>query len=363
MSAVAILGAGAGGLAVAAELSGKGHAVRLWNRSPETIEAIRAAGAIVYEGVLGGGRVTPERLSTDLGEMIAGADVLLVCLPTLAHAAVAGALAEAGATKVPVVLNPGQTGGALEVHNAFVEAGLAPPPIAEFSTLTYVARKPSPGAVTISGAAGRVWVAGMPGAEAAVKTARALFPVAAPGADVLATSLANANLVLHPPGAVLGASWVEATGGGFTFYVEGMTPGVARVMTALDGERLAVARAFGHALPPIVEEMAAIGTVEAADALAGDLVHAVSGGGANAEIKAPHSFDHRYYMEDFGHGLVPFLAFARAAAVETPVAAALLRLGATLTGRDFYGAGRTAARMGIAGLDRAALLRHVRGEA
>ena len=363
MSIVAILGAGAGGLAAAAELCGRGHAVRLWNRSPETIEAIRDAGAIAYGGVLGSGRVTPERLSTDLQEVIEGADVLLVCLPTLAHAAIAGALTEAGATRVPVVLNPGQTGGALEVHNAFVEAGLAPPPIAEFSTLTYVARKPDPGAVTITGTAGRVWVAAMPGAEAAVKAARMLFPAALPGADVLATSLANANLVLHPPGAVLGASWVEATGGGFTFYVEGMTPGVARVMTALDGERLAVAGAFGHALPPIVEEMAAIGTVEAADAEAGDLVRAVSGGAANAKIKAPHSFDHRYYREDFGHGLVPFLALARAARVETPVAGALLRLGATLTGRDFYTAGRTAARMGIAGLDRAALLRHVRGEA
>ncbi|HJO72438.1 MAG: NAD/NADP octopine/nopaline dehydrogenase family protein [Rhodospirillales bacterium] len=362
MSVVAILGGGAGGLAAAAELSGNGHAIRLWNRSPETIEAIRAEGAIVYEGVLGNGRVTPERISTDLQDVIAGADVIVVCLPTLAHAAVAGALAEADATGVPIVLNPGQTGGALEVHNAFVEAHLAPPPIAEFSTLTYVARKPEPSAVTVTGAAGRVWVAGMPGAGAAVKAAQALFPAAVSGADVLATSLANANLVLHPPGAVLGASWVEATGGGFTFYVEGMTPGVARVMTALDGERLAVAGAFGHELPPIVEEMAAIGTVEAADAEAGDLVHAVSGGAANAKIKAPHSFDHRYYMEDFGHGLVPFLALARAAGVETPVASALLRLGATLTGRDFYATGRTAARMGIAGLDRDALLRHVRGK-
>ena len=48
--------------------------------------------------------------------------------------------------------------------------------------------------------------------------------------DVLACDLANVNMVLHVPGAVLGAAWVEATRGDFTFYVQGMTPGVARVM-------------------------------------------------------------------------------------------------------------------------------------
>ena len=76
-------------MAAAAELNGKGHSIRLWNRSPETIDAIRATGTIAYKGVLGNGQITPEQLSTDLGEVIAGADVLLVCLPTLAHAAVA----------------------------------------------------------------------------------------------------------------------------------------------------------------------------------------------------------------------------------------------------------------------------------
>ena len=152
-------------------------------------------------------------------------------------------MTEASPITVPIVLNPGQTGGALEVHNAFVEGGSRAAADRRVLDPDLRGAQINPGAVFITGAAGRVWVAGMPGAEAAVETARALFPVATPGGDVLATSLANANLALHPPGAVLGASWVEATGGGFTFYVEGMTPGVARVMTALDGERLAVARA------------------------------------------------------------------------------------------------------------------------
>ena len=176
----------------------------------------------------------------------------------------------------------------------------------------------------------------------------------------MGASLANVNLVLHPPCAVLGSAWIEATGGDFTFYVEGMTPGVSRIMKALDNERLAVGKAFGHELPDLIGEMTAIGTVEEKDAAGGDLVQAISGGEANKKIMAPDSLDHRYYREDFGHGLVPFLALAEIAGVETPVAASLLSLGEALTGKDFRATGRNAGKMGIAGLDKESLLKKIR---
>lgn len=108
--------------------------------------------------------------------------------------------------------------------------------------------------------------------------------------DVLNSSLANLNMVLHAPGTILGAAWIEATRGDFTFYVQGMTPGVVRVMQALDAERLAVARAFGHELPALGAEMQRYGTVEASVTDTTDLVSAISGGKANQRIKAPDSF-------------------------------------------------------------------------
>jgi opine dehydrogenase len=176
---------------------------------------------------------------------------------------------------------------------------------------------------------------------------------------VLACDLANVNMVLHAPGAVLGAAWVEATHGDFTFYVQGMTAGVARVMRALDDERRAVARAFGHDLPPLVAEMQAIGTVAAQVRDLDDLAGAIAAGEANRRIKAPDSFAHRYYREDFGHGLLPFTVLASIAGVGVPVAASLLHIAQTLTGIDFAAHGRTAARMGIAGVDRAGLMERV----
>jgi len=364
MTTVAVLGAGAGGAAAVAELSGRGHKLRLWNRSAETLRPFQDAGGVAYTGVLGDGKAVPETITADLGAALAGADAALVCLPTMVLADVARALITAGAADIPIVLNPGHTGGALEFHAVFTDAGQVPPPVAEFSTLTYIARKYAPDEVTVTLAAHHIWAAAMPGGAAALAAAQDLYPVAEAAGDVLATSLANVNLVLHPPGAVLGAAWVEATEGDFTFYVEGMTPGVARVMRALDAERLAVALAFGHEMPPLIAEMAAIGTVEAADAGAGDdYARAVGGGRANAKIKAPDSLQHRYYREDFGHGLMPFLALADAAGVDTPVAAALMRLGVALVGPELAARGRGAAAMGIAGLDRDGVCDHVRGKA
>jgi opine dehydrogenase len=360
MSKVAVLGGGAGGAAAVAELVAAGHEVCFWTRSAGTLAPFVAQGGVGYDGLLGDGVAQPALMTCDLGAAINSTDAILVCLPTFAHRSLAQALARLG-SRIPIVLNPGHTGGALEFRQTFRAADTTPPPIAEFSTLTYVARKYTPARVTITGRAKSVRLAALPDGKDAVHAAEALFPAARIAPDVLACDLANVNMVLHAPGAVLGAAWVEATRGDFTFYVQGMTGGVARVMRALDQERRAVARAFGHELPSLIEEMQAIGTVEASIRDVDDFVAAISSGEANRKIKAPDSLQHRYYREDFGHGLLPFAAFAAIAEIDIPVATSLLRLAEAVLGFDLATDGRTAERMGIAGLDRKGLLKLVGG--
>jgi opine dehydrogenase len=342
---VAVLGAGAGGAAAVAELSLAGHEVSLWNRSAGTLAPF--ADGVSFEGVLGEGRVRPAVMSVELAEVLAGADVAVVTLPTTSHGDVARALVAAG-WGGPVVLNPGHTGGALE----FVACGVRD--VAEFSTLTYVARVLRPGCVTVTGAAKQVRMGWLRGGEDAAAAGEVLYPAALRVSDVLASGLANINMVLHAPGAVLGAAWVEATGGDFTFYVQGMTPGVARVMALLDAERLAVASAFGVDLPGVVGEMQAIGTV-ARDAPA-EMGAAIASGGANKRLRAPDGLAHRYYREDFGHGVLPFLELAVIAGVEVPVASALFVMAEGMIGPGLRAGGRTAGVMGIAGMSRPALL-------
>jgi opine dehydrogenase len=358
---VAVLGAGAGGASAVAELTQAGHEVHFWNRSAATLEPFQRLGGVEYEGVFGNGLAKPQLITADLRAAIDGCAALVITLPTISHAALAAALAQAGArADVPVILNPGHTGGALEFHTAFQKQRAEVPPVAEFSTLTYVARKSQPQRVNISGRAKRVRVAALPGSERAVEIAVQLFPCAQPVADVLYSGLCNVNMVLHPPGAILGAAWIEATAGDYTFYAQGMTPGVARVMRALDDERRAVARACGHTLPNLIEEMQLIGTVEANIGDTKDFAAAIASGVANSRIKAPGSLNHRYYLEDFGHGLLPFRSIAKIAGVAVPAADNLFKLAEILVGKNYRDGGRGAAAMGILGLDLKALLARVR---
>lgn len=345
MTTVAILGGGAGGRSAAVELLAAGHTVRLWNRRAETIAPLLKTRILPYRGVLGEGAVELDVVTLDLADAVRGADALVVCLPSLTHAQLFEELARLGPLP-PIVLNPGHTGGALQAREVWRRAGSRIPPLVELSTLTYVARVGKDGVVDTTGRAGTVRAAPLPGGESAFEVARDLFPGTAAVDNVLASSLSNVNMVLHPPGAVLGLAWAEGTGGDFRFYVDGMTPGVGRVLTRLDDERLAVAAACHLALPSLLEEMSAIGTVEGVTG-ANNVVGAISSGEANRTIRGPDSTEHRYYREDFPFGLLPFVALAGVAGVEVPVAEALLRIAAAAIGPGLLEHGRDARALGI----------------
>lgn len=358
MIIAAVLGGGAGGCAAAVDLSLAGHRVHLWNRGRPAIDLIRHQG-LRHAGVLGEGVVVPERVTTVLEDALDGADVGVVCLPALAHEPLMTELARL-TSELPLVLNPGHTCGALHARALFMSARRSVPPVAELSTLTYVARKPEPDIVIVYSKASRVRAACLPASPGALALAAELFPAAQPVSDVLSADLANVNMVLHPPGAVLGAAWIEATRGDFTFYVDGMTPGVVRALSGLDEERLAVARAFGHELPPLVDEMTAIGTIGPDRGGQADVRSRIRSSRANARIKAPESLQHRYYREDLPYGLVPFMALADIVGVPVPIAQSLLRLGNLITGERFDETGLTASRLGLTGYDRDDLQRLVR---
>ncbi len=344
MTTVTVLGGGAGGRSAAVELLAAGHTVRLWNRRAATIAQLLETRILPYRGVLGEGTVELSAATVDLADAVHGADALIVCLPSLTHGQLFDDLAHLSPLP-PIVLNPGHTGGALHAREVWRRADSEIPPLVELSTLTYVARVGEDGVVNTTGRAGTVRAAPLPGGERALEFAQVLFPGVAAVDNVLASSLSNVNMVLHPPGAVLGLSWAEATGGDFRFYVDGMTSGVGRVLARLDEERLAVGAAYNVTLQPLLEEMSAIGTV--GQAHGPDVVEAISRGEANRAIRGPDSTEHRYYREDFPFGLMPFVALARIAGIDVPVAEALLRIAAAAIGPGLLERGRDARALGI----------------
>lgn len=355
MRTVAILGAGAGGLATTVELCQRGYPVVLWHPRPTRLAALQEAGRVVASGLVEGD-AKPEAVAATLADALEDAAVAVVSIPATAHEAIFLELAALGST-VPIVLSPGQTAGALHARAVFARARAALPPVCELSTLPYVAR--AEGArVTVTGRARVVRAAALPGGDEALSAARELFPAAREVPDVIASSLSNVNAVLHPPLALLSTTWIEATGGAFRFYVDALTPGAVRALERLDEERRALGRVFGHELPSLIEEMAAIGTVERVE---DGTAAAIRSGRANESLRAPDSLSHRYFREDLPFGLVPLLALAELAGRPCPLAAALAGLGRVVAGEDAFAGERNRARLGLETASLDELLAWVRG--
>src|SRR5438067_10397880 len=110
--AVAVIGAGNVGCALAGDLALRGADVRLFNRSPERLEPIRRAGGVTVTGeVEGFARL--RAITSTLPEAVDGADVVAVTLPTSCLPAYSEALLEAASEEQIIWLNPGHSGGAL----------------------------------------------------------------------------------------------------------------------------------------------------------------------------------------------------------------------------------------------------------
>jgi opine dehydrogenase len=343
--AFAILGAGNGGQSFAAHLTLLGFSVRLWDVEREKVDSlkrtrrIRLSGAVQGEAEIG-------LITGDIGEAVRGADLLMVVIPTVYHASVAQAMAPFLAEGQVIVLNPGATGGALEVRNTLRQAGSrAAVTVAETDTLLYACRSPRAGEAIIHGIKARVDVASLPAADAP-RVADLLdlaFPQFRPAASVLVTSLHNPNAMVHPAPTLLNAGRIECQSP-FAYYSEGVTPSLAGVIEQIDAERLAIAGALGVEVPSVRDFYTMCYGVTGAD-----LCERIQKVRAYDGIQGPTTLNTRYLFEDIPTGLVPLAELGKALGVKTPLMGAVVELGSALLGRNFWREGRTLEKLGLAG--------------
>jgi opine dehydrogenase len=297
-------------------------------------------------------------VTTDLAEAVSGAEVIMVVMPATAHRSIARRLARVLRGGQTVVLNPGRTGGALELKRV-LDIAACPDEvlIAEAQSLVFASRSTGAATCHVFGVKRRVRLAALPGTRTPEVLERLghVFPQFAAAEHVLETSLANVGTVFHPGVALLNASRIEATGGDFEYYREGITPMVSRIIRAVDDERLAVAGAFGVTIPSAREWLC-----EAYGAEGETLRQAVLSNPGYRGIKAPKHLDHRYIKEDVPTSLVPLSELGRVAGVPTPTIDGFIALASALHGVDYRSEGRNAARMGIAGMTPGEILESVR---
>lgn len=358
---VAVLGAGHGGCAAAADLMLRGFAVRLHARSAGRLAPLRERGGIEARGVQEG-FVTPQVMTTDVREAIAGADLIMLVVPSIAHSHYATELAPLLDGNVPVMLNPGHTGGGLHFLSDIRKAGYKGPlPLCETVSLTYITRMEGPAKVGIYSYAKQLRFAALPATrtDELFALVQPLYPGIRKASTALESALGNVNAVFHPPGMLMNAGWIESTGGNFLFYCEGITPAVGRVTAAVDEERLAIAKALGVPAISFLQTFYEFGSTSQAAYESGDISRACVESAPNATIKSPKSLDDRYIHEDVGTGLVPMAALGRLAGVPTPTMDALIHLASLALGQDFNQTGLTLEKLGVAGMTPQQLLRFV----
>jgi len=359
-SPVAVIGAGNVGCALAADLVLRGVEVRLFNRSPGRLAAIRDAGGITVTGEIEG-FAAPGLVTGSLEEAVDGAGVVAVTVPTASLPAYAAALAQATNDEQLVWLNPGHSGGALYLAAELARAGRGERTICQLTTASHASRLTGPATVRVF-LRSRASLAALPAShlQACHQRLDALLPGQFGRAEsVLEADLANLNAILHPPGMVCNAGWIEATGGKFGFYAEGSGPAVAQVMDAIDNERLALADRLGVRAVPFTELFHQLGFTTGDQAHAGGAYHAIQHSELIRPIQSPPRLDHRYLHEDVGWGLVPWMHLAAAARSPAPTITALTHLAGMINGIDYAREGLTLKRMGVAGKTPSEIRAHV----
>jgi opine dehydrogenase len=357
---VAIIGAGIGGVYLAAHLGIAGFRLRLHDCDPGRLVEIAARGGIEVEGE-GGGFAAIERTTAELRPAVAGADVIILVTGGNAQEGAARSLAPLLRDGQILLLIQGNTLGAPLVRRALDAAGCgARVDVAEMDNYPYACRRSGP--VQIRPIVTKRWlqIATFPGdrIDAVFPRLSALFPQAVAAPNILSTGLTNANAMLHVANCVANAAAIERSDG-YKFYAEGVTPAVARLYEAIDRERFAVAARFGAIVPTLADWFERVYGVreKSLDATCRRLTYDREG--PYQATPTPTSLDHKYVSEDVPTVLVPMRALGAAAGTPTPAIDALIETVRHMTGTDFAAEGRTLDRLGLGGMSAGEIRRAV----
>ncbi len=354
----AVIGAGNGGKAMAAYLALLGVQTTLYNRTANRVEIIRLRGGIDLESPTqprGFGRLF--KVTDNMEEALKDADIIMVVLPSTAHADIAKVAAPYLRDDHIVVLNPGRTGGALEFcHTLEQENCTTKPIVSEAETFIFASRSEGPSQARIFRIKEAVLLAALPSKRTAevLDAIHPVFPQFIDGKNVLQTGLNNMGAIFHPALALLNAGWIEATSGDFQFYVDGVTPSVAKVLEVLDRERVTVASAMG------LKGRNALEWLELAyNATGENLYEAMHNQTGYYGIKAPDTLNHRYITEEIPMSLVPISSFGKTYGVSVNGIDSIISLACFIHNTDYWRKGRTVDKLGIKGLSVGELVKFV----
>lgn len=294
---VAVLGSGNGAHAVAFDFSRAGNDVYMcdFEQFPVGISAIAQQGGIYSQGQMEGFQKVAYA-GHNFETAVKDADVVMIVATANAAIPMAKICKPYMKPGQVFVVCPGSCFGVIEFKTALgYELDDDTVIVAETSTLPYAARIVKPGTVSIANRlTGGLWVAALPkkATPQVFEMMHSVYESIQAAPTIVQTSMQNGNPAIHPSIMLSNLARVENQLT-WEFYHEGVTPGVGRIIQAIDQERIAIAAACGAKIlddPTLGFQQGYMYNMTY------DEGYVKSPGFAG--IKAPTTADHRYFDED-----------------------------------------------------------------
>jgi opine dehydrogenase len=355
MTKVTILGSGNGGMTLAAHLGHDGHEVRLFEfQQYADFAALREQGGVRISGVEKQGLGKVAIATSDMGEAVGGAEVILNPVPAYAAETFARAAAPC-LENGQIVVAMGKGGGSLTWAQALRERGVKTEVmLGETNTLLHGCRKLGPAEVTVYGIIQENVIAAFPGKHTdRVRAAmQALFPSRdfrrAP--NLFESVLLDFNAITHTGPMICNAARIDSGYHKDEFHLFGRDenpPAVCNVIEAVDRERMALAQALGiEAVGLEVEHT----RNKYNPGHAGDRILPMYESMHTEKLEkvpGPYTLKARHLTEDVPYGLVTWASLGRMLGVPTPASEAIITLASILNQEDYWALGRTVEKMGI----------------
>lgn len=341
-----VIGAGNGGIAMAGYLAMLGYKVNLYNRTLSKILPLLKEKTIYLTGEQNGQGLL-NIVTNDIEEAISDVDIIMVTIPAMGHYSIAKEMAPYLENNQIIILNPGRTGGALEVYETLLRARNKNNIIvAEAQTFIYACRATAFNHAHIFKSKKEVTLAAIP----ATKTNHVLqlineaYPQFVAARDVLETSINNYGAIFHPAPTILNSGHIERCKA-FEYYTEGITVSIANFLEKLDKERMELGRLLRVNTLSATEWLG-----ETYNAKGSNIFEAIQDNLAYKGLQAPQGLDTRYIYEDVPYSLVPMESIANILGIKTPAITSVIDIAQLMTNTNFRTEGRTANRLGLEGL-------------
>ena len=356
MERVAVLGAGNGGVAMAAHIATCGALVNIFDKFPASLEGLKNADGIFYEDGEKKEFVQLKKITESVKEAIEGCKLIMVVTPAFAHEEIARSCAEHLVDGQIIVLNPGRTGGAMEFYKTIREINPdVKVSVAEAQTLIYACRRKDAAGVVIHGTKKTVSLAAIPSrnTECVLFEVNKYYPQFTAAENVLETSLLNIGAIFHPTPSILNMGRIECQDD-FKYYIEGITPSIAKILEKLDSERVRIAKMLDVKTLTTKEWLKAVYDVESED-----IYSTIQMNEVYANIGAPKEANTRYITEDIPMSLLPLAELGKLVGVATPTMDEIIDLASAMHNKNYRKEGRNLAKLGIDGMTVEELTRYV----